>query len=76
MSVGCSLRRLLTRAYCAQIRGIITAHVAAIQLGVLKGGYEVGVHAIRELVKLAKMNGWVVILLDFNNAFSTQLIVT
>ena len=27
VSVGCSLRRLLTRAYCAQIRELITSHV-------------------------------------------------
>ena len=71
VSVGCSLRRLLTRAYCAQVRGIISSHVEATQLGVLKGGYEIGVHAIRELVIQAKKNGWVVILLDFANAFNT-----
>ena len=38
VSVGCSLRRLLTRAYCAQIRGIITSYVDATQIGVRKGG--------------------------------------
>lgn len=47
VSVGCSLRRLLTRAYCAQIREIISSHVQGSQLGVLKGGYEVGIHAMR-----------------------------
>ena len=33
VSVGCSLRRLLTRAYCAQIRELITSHVKATQIG-------------------------------------------
>ena len=41
VSVGCSLRRLLTRAYYAHIRGTISVHVEARQLGVLKRGYEV-----------------------------------
>ena len=71
MSVGCALRRLLTRAYCAQVRGLINAHVQATQIGVMKGGYEVGVHAMRELVAQAKRLGEVVILLDFANAFNT-----
>ena len=71
VSVGCSLRRLLTRAYCAQIRGIITSHVEATQLGVLKGGYEVGVHAMRDLARQAKKEGWIILLLDFKNAFNT-----
>ena len=44
VSVGCSLRRLVTRAYCSQIREIITSHVQGSQLGVLKGGYEIGIH--------------------------------
>ena len=53
MRVGCSLHRLLTRAYCSQIREIIISHVQASQIGVLKGGYEVAVHAMRELVNQA-----------------------
>ena len=71
ISVGCALRRLLTKAYCAQIRGIITSHVQNTQLGVLKGGYEIGVHAMRELASRAKRDGWVILLLDFANAFNT-----
>ena len=35
------------------------------------GGYEVGVHAMRELVAQAKRLGEVVMLLDFANAFNT-----
>ena len=59
-SVGCSLRRLLTRAYCSEIRMEIISHVRESQLGVMKGGYEVGVHAIRELSVQARKSGWVI----------------
>ena len=71
VSIGCSLRRLLTRAYCAQIRDIITSYVQSSQIGVLKGGYEVGVHAMRELARQAGRLGEVILLLDFANAFNT-----
>ena len=71
VSVGCSLRRLLTRSYCSQIRDIITSHVQSSQLGVLKGGYEVGFHSMRWLAKQAEKMGEVIILLDFANAFNT-----
>ena len=71
VSVGCSLRRLLTRAHCAQIRDIITSHVKSSQIGVLKGGYEVGVHAMRELTKQARRIGEIILLLDFANEFNT-----
>ena len=54
ISVGCALRRLLTRAYCSQIRGLISSHVQETQVGVMKGGYEVVVHAMRELRGQAK----------------------
>ena len=74
VSVGCSLRRLLTRAYCAQIRDIITSHVKASQIGVLKGGYEVGVHSMRELARQARGRGEVIMLLDFANAFNLIVI--
>ena len=67
ISVGCVLRRLLTRAYCSQIHGLISAHVQASQIGVMKGRYEVGTHAMRELITQAKKPGWVILLLDFAN---------
>ena len=69
--IGCALRRLLTRAYCAKTRDKIIAHCRESQLGLLKGGYEVGVHAMRELAKQAKLSGWVIMLLDFANAFNS-----
>ena len=57
VGVGCALRRLLTRAYCIQTRAKIIEHVQESQLGVLKGGYEVGVHSMRELATRAKEDG-------------------
>ena len=40
-------------------------------MGVLKGGYEVGVHAMRTLCEEAKSTGEGILLLDFANAFNT-----
>ena len=71
VGIGCAMRRLLTRAYCAKTKEQIIAHVGKSQLGVLKGGYEVGVHAMRELAKQAKLSREVIMLLDFLNAFNT-----
>jgi len=71
VGIGCALRRLLTRAYCSKSKEKIMAHCRESQLGLLKGGYEVGVHAMRELAKQAKVSKWVIMLLDFANAFNT-----
>ena len=54
ISIGCPLRRLLTKAYCNKIRTEIKRIVSPTQLGVLKGGYEIGVHAMRELAQQQK----------------------
>ena len=71
ISVGCSLRRLLTKAYCSRTRVRINALVKETQLGVLKAGYEIGVHAMRSLCQEASDNGEGILLLDFANAFNT-----
>ena len=71
ISVGCSLRRLLTKAYCSRTRARVNALVKDTQLGVLKAGYEIGVHAMRSLSKEASRNGEGILLLDFANAFNT-----
>ena len=71
ISIGCPLRRLLTKAYCNKIRTEITRIVSPSQLGVLKGGYEIGVHAMRALAQQAETNGDAILLLDFENTFST-----
>ena len=72
ISIGCPLRRLLTKAYCNKLRIEITRIVSPTQLGVLKGGYEIGVHSMRELAKQAATNGDAILLLDFENAFNTS----
>ena len=36
-----------------------------------KGGYEVGVHAIRDIARQAKKEGCIIRLLDFKNALNT-----
>ena len=41
------------------------------QLGVLKAGYEIGVHAMRTLCQEAAQHGEGILLLDFANAFNT-----
>ena len=71
VSVGCALRRLLTKAFCYGIRDQIKRHVEATQLGVLKAGYEVGVHAMRDLGRQAEQNEWVILLLNFANTFNS-----
>ena len=71
ISVGCSMRRLLTKAYCSRTRARIKAIVEETQLGVLKGGYEIGVHAMRSLYSSAQRNGMAILLLDYANSFNT-----
>ena len=71
ISIGCSLRRLLTKAYCSKTRSRIKALVQNTQLGVLKAGYEIGVHAMRTLCQEAAQQGEGILLLDFANAFNT-----
>ena len=71
ISIGCSLRRLLTKAYCSRTRSRIKALVQDTQLGVLKAGYEIGVHAMRTLCQEAAQHGEGILLLDFANAFNT-----
>ena len=65
------MKRLLTKAYCSRTRARIKAIVEETQLGVLKGGYEIGVHAMRSLCLSAQQNGMAILLLDFANAFNT-----
>ena len=50
---------------------MISSHVQATQIGVMKGGYEVGVHAMRELIEQARRSDEVMILLDFENGYNT-----
>ena len=66
-----ALRRLLCRAYLASLTNQIHDLVSDHQLGVKKGGYEIGAHTMREHAKRAANTGEVILLLDFRNAFNS-----
>ena len=57
VSIWCSLRRLLTKTYCNKVRAEIAQIVSATQLGILKGGFEIGMHAMRALSQQAASTG-------------------
>ena len=71
ISVGCALRRLLTKAYCSKLNTQISQLTSKTQLGMKKGGYETGIHAMRAMAAQAKTSGDAILLLDFANAFNT-----
>ena len=41
------------------------------QLGVMQGGYETGIHAMRSLANQCKIDGDVILIMDFANAFNS-----
>ena len=53
-----------------QIRSIVSDLVERNQLGMLKGGYETGVHAMRALAYQCQIDGEVILIIDFTNAFN------
>ena len=71
VGIGGALRRLLVRAYGNQIKMQLRLLVQDHQLGVLKAGYEIGIHSMRELSLRCIRTGEVVLILDFKNAFNT-----
>ena len=71
ISIGCCLRRLLTKAYSSRTRSRIKVLVQDTQLGVLKAGYEIRVHVMCTLCQEAAQHGEGILLLDFANAFNT-----
>ena len=70
ISCGGALRKLIVKAHCDQVREELVAHVGNSQLGVMKGGFETGVHAMRALSKQCRRDGNVILLIDFANAFN------
>ena len=60
----------MTRAHCDQVRQLVANLVEKDQLGMMKSGYEVGVHAMRALAKQCEEDGDVILILDFSNAFN------
>ena len=49
--VGDTARRILVRAYDTKVKQDVTAICSNHQLSVLKGGYDIGIHAVREELK-------------------------
>ena len=49
-----------------RVEGLTENH----QLGLKKTGYEIGVHSERHLAKESRITGWVILLIDFENAFN------
>ena len=68
--MGDALKGVITRAHCDQIRSVVSELVEQNQLGMLKGGYETGVHAMRALANQCEIDGEVILIIDFTNAFN------
>ena len=67
---GSSVRRLLGRAIAEKIRRRVEGLTDDHQLGLKQTGYEIGVHSARHLAKKCRLSGYVMLLLDFENAFN------
>ena len=66
-----SLRRLLTRAYTGGLKAKLRELTADHQLGVMRGGYEIGIHSARAWRERCLEKGLVMGKIDFRNAFNT-----
>ena len=71
IGIGDALKGVMIRAHCDQIRLQVIDLVERHQLGMMKGGYETGVHTMRALANLCKEDGDVILILDFSNAFNS-----
>ena len=67
---GSAVRRLLGRALAEKIRKRVEGLTCDHQLGLKQAGYEIGIHSARHLAKQCRLSGWVILLLDFENAFN------
>ena len=70
VSGGGALRKIIVKPHCAQVKEQLRDIVGDNQVGVREGGYETGVHVMRELAKRAMLDGDVILLVDFANAFN------
>ena len=70
VSGGGALRKIIVKAHCAQVKEQLRDIVGDNQLGVREGGYETGVHVMRELAKRAMLDGGVILLVDFADALN------
>ena len=64
-----ALTKLIVKAHCGQVREEFIEQVGDSQLGVLKGSFETGIHAMRALAKKCIEDGDVILLIDFAYAF-------
>ena len=71
IGMGDALKGVMTRAHCDQIRELVADYVERNQFGMMKGGYEVGVHTMRALANMCKEDGDVILIIDFTNAFNS-----
>ena len=69
--VGDTARRILVKAYDAKVRQDVTALCSNHQLNVLKGGYDVGIHAARAELKRCLSNGNCGQKIDFKNNYNS-----
>ena len=63
-------KRVIIKAHCSLVKPLLDELVDKCQLGVIKGGYETGVHVMRALAQRCVKDGHVFLLIDFKNAFS------
>ena len=70
ISGGGALKKLIVKAHCDQVREELVELVGDSQLGVLKGGFETGIPAMRALAKMCLQDGDVILIVDFANAFN------
>ena len=69
--VGDTVRRILVRAISSKVQNDISGICGDHQLNVIKGGYDVGIHAARAALKRCKRNGNCALKVDFKNAFNS-----
>ena len=70
IGIGSALKRVIMKAHSNLVKPLIADLVEKYQLGVMKGGYETGVHVMRALSQKCMEDGDVILLIDFVNAFN------
>ena len=70
IGIGDALKRVIVKAHSNLVKPIVDELVDKLQLGVMKGGYETGVHVMRALAKRCKVDLEVILIMDFKNAFN------
>ena len=73
IGMGDALKGVMTRFHCDQVRSIVAEMVERNQLGMLKGGYETGIHAMRALASQCEQDGDAILIIDFANAFNSAI---